>query len=163
MPATSKAGVRRRAIGVPVDAAAARKLEKLHEGREDASRQSVIDNILARQSDTIRLGQAMILQAAPKAIANIIEMAHGAKGRVSEQFAAACKVVEWARIAGAGSPAGSLAGVNLAELPLDQLESVLAGAIDNVQRLRSIQGEAQAIDDELEPVPDVGTSTATPP
>ena len=99
----------------------------------------------------------MLLQAVPEAIANVIEMATGEKGRASDQLAAACKVIEWARVVGPNGAAGALASANLAELPLDQLESVLAGTLEHVRSLRSIEGQSQHVEEPTLSVPDVGT------
>lgn len=95
----------------------------------------------------------------------MLKIAQGETGRVADHINAGKLVLELARFQ--SGPSGALSGLpgNLAELPLEDLESVLAGTLDHVRNLRAIESTSQVIDSPAEDVPTSGThaADATPP
>jgi hypothetical protein len=108
--------------------------------------------VLSQQQVINDTAKAMMLMHVDQAVETVLHFATRAGGSPSLQFDAARYVLEHASqsgIAGIGKP--------LAELPLDQLETVLAGALDNAKQLRAIAGQAQRVDTTEETLPPSGT------
>lgn len=121
--------------------------------------------VLGQQQVINDTAKAMMLAHVDRAVETILHFATRAGGSPSLQFDAARYVLEHAShsgIAGIGRP--------LAELPLDQLETVLSGALDNAKQLRAIAGQAQRVDSTEVTLPPSGsdglpgaTAEAEPP
>ena len=144
MPATSRAGARRRAIGIPSDAKEVRASQRagLDAHNDEQIRAAVVAKILSRQDSILAHARATLLDAVPAVLANIISMALGNKGSPKVQLDAGTWVIERA-----GHGVAARDGRPLHELPLDQLETVLATALDNARQLQALPGTSQVIDD----------------
>lgn len=111
--------------------------------------------VLGEQQVVNDTARAMMLVGVPDAVDTIMRLAQRRAGTPALQFEAAKYVLEHAQAIGAAGNSKPLA-----ELPLDQLESVLAGALDNARMLRAIASTAQHIDSTEDALPPSGTGEA---
>lgn len=161
MPAMSEAGKRRKAAGLPQLPKDVRALERAAQEPGEDGRQAYAElirqNSLKKQEAIFEEVRNLLIASVPLTVANVIDIARGAKGRVSDQIAGAKLVLEWA---GYQAPGTAGRGANLNEMPLDQLESALAATLDRVHQLRAIAGTSQVIEGAEHSVPNLGTEAS---
>jgi hypothetical protein len=127
--------------------------EELHQ--VSAIRQKVLSdqNVI---SESLR---AVILVNAPDVIANLLEFATGAKGPAKVQ----ADVGIWWLDRASGGKLDGPNGKPLAELPLDQLETVLSSTLEATRQLRSLNGESHRIDSTEDDAPKSGAAVEGEP